>query len=402
MKFKSPILFLFAVLSLLSCEENKEQPYVILISIDGFRHDYAEKFQAVNLLQIAREGASATSLIPCYPSKTFPNHYSIITGLYPENHGIIDNYFYEPDRNDYYMSNQSAKVQDGSWYGGTPLWVLAKQQDLKTATYFWIGSEAEIKGHRPDYYKKFDSKIKSENITSQIISWLKLPQKDRPQLINAYYSLVDDAGHDFGTESPELADAILEMDQNIGKLRNEINQLDIPVNLVIVSDHGMTNTNFEEPIYYEDFIQLEHVNHIYRDALLMIYSADSNKVNRMYDTLKTNEKGRYSTYMKSEIPFEYHFQNNDRIGDMLLIANPPNIFSPRGQAIDKGTHGYDPRHGDMHGIFYAIGPNIRESSKINSFENIHIYPMISDLLNIPYDTTEIDGDYRVLEAVVIE
>lgn len=402
MKFKLRVLFLLAILAFASCEEEKDEPYVILISIDGFRHDYAEQFQAANLLQIAKEGTSAVSLIPCYPSKTFPNHYSIITGLYPENHGIVDNYFYDPNLSDYYMANQSEKVQDGSWYRGTPLWVLAKQQGLKTATYFWIGSEAKIKGHRPDYYKNFDSKIKSKEITSQIISWLKLPKEDRPQLINAYYSLVDNAGHKFGTESPELRNAVLEMDRNIGILRNAINQLDLPVNMIIVSDHGMTNTNFETPIYYEDFIQLENVNHIYRDALMMIYSTDSTEIDRMYDTLKTNENTRYNTYMKNNIPTEYHFQKNDRIGDILLVANPPNIFSLRSKVNGKGTHGYDPKHREMHGVFYAIGPNIKESSKVNSFENIHIYPMISDLLNISHDTLGIDGDYKILEEIVIE
>jgi predicted AlkP superfamily pyrophosphatase or phosphodiesterase len=389
-------------MSMFSCDASKEEPYVILLSIDGFRHDYAEKYQAINLQKIANQGTSATSLIPCYPSKTFPNHYAIVTGLYPENHGLVDNYFYDPNRTAFYLANQGENVQDGSWYGGTPLWVLAKQHGLKTAAYFWIGSEAEIKGLRPDDYKNYDYKIKSEDITSQIIDWLKLPKAKRPQLINAYYSIVDKAGHDFGTDSPELESAINEIDQNIGRLRNEIDKLDLPINLVIVSDHGMTNTHYENPIYYENIVDLAHVKHVYRDALLMIYSDDSTKVNQLYDTLKHNETGRYNTYLKREIPPAYHFQNNDRIGDILLVANPPNIFSPKGETNGKGTHGYDPKHKDMHGIFYAIGPNIRTESKINSFENIHLYPMISSLLKIPYDTMGIDGDYRILADVVIE
>ena len=402
MTLKTGILFFICSFCIISCNKEEKSSYVILISIDGFRHDYAEKYQATNLLEIIQEGSSTSSLIPCYPSKTFPNHYSIVTGMYPENHGIVGNYFYEPNRDDYYMANQSTKVQDGSWYGGKPLWALANQHEFKSATFFWVGSEAEINGSRPTYYKKYDSKITGDTIVNQIIDWLRLPKDDRPQLVNAYFSLVDKAGHDYGVDSPELKNAVLEMDQYIGKLREQISQLHIPVNLIIVSDHGMTNTNYEIPIYYEDFINLKNINHIYRDALIMIYSNDSFILNAMYDTLKLNERDLYTVYKKENIPAQYHFQNSERIGDLLLVANPPNIFSSKKNINGKGTHGYDPKYKDMHGVFFATGPNIKKALKINSFENIHIYPMVANLLNIPYDTLAIDGKHEVLQALVIE
>ncbi len=386
---------------MLSCNKEKEEPVVILISIDAFRHDYAEKYQAKNLLAIASEGTQASSLIPCYPSKTFPNHYSIVTGMYPENHGIIDSYFYDPSIDDYYASSQAPKVRDGKWYGGNPLWVLAGQQGIKTATYFWIGSEAEINGDRPTYYKNYDTKITGGEIVTQVISWLELPTDKRPRFVSAYFSLVDDTGHDYGLDSPELEDAVLQMDKYIGRLQNEITQLGISANLIIVSDHGMINVNLENPIYYKEILNLDSTNYIPRDSHLMIYDTDSTIINMMYDAFLSNENGRYTTYKRENIPNAYHFQNNDRIGDLLLVANPPYIFSRDGKVNGKGSHGYDPSYKDMHGIFYATGPNIKKELQINSFENIHIYPMIANLLNIRYDTVMIDGDHKVLEQIII-
>ena len=240
-------------LFLVSCKkENSTSPHVLLISIDGFRHDYAERYQATNLLEIASEGTQASSLIPCFPSKTFPNHYSIVTGMYPENHGIVDNYFYDPNLDDYFLANESDKVQNGDWYGGNPIWSLANQQGLKSATYFWIGSEAKINGSRPTYYKKYNPAVSGQEITTQILQWLQMPDNERPQLVAVYFSLVDVAGHDVSIDSPELKKAVLEIDNLIGELRNEIHKIDIPINLLLVSDHGMMNTNYENPIYYEN------------------------------------------------------------------------------------------------------------------------------------------------------
>ena len=403
MKFRLailPILSLFLVLS--ACTDQKEKSYVVLISIDGFRHDYAERYNAVNLLKIAQEGTSASSLIPCYPSKTFPNHYSIITGMYPENHGIVDNYFYDPKRNGYYMANQVETVKEGSWYGGTPLWSLANQQELKSATFFWIGSEAEINGHRPTYYKDYDPNLEEEETVNQITNWLKLPKEERPRFICAYFSLVDDAGHDYGVDSPELKEAVKKIDLNIGDLKTKLSELDLPINLVIVSDHGMTNTNYKEPIYFEDIINLSNIHHIYRDSHMMIYEPNDSLMNTMYDTLKSYENDRFITYKKEDIPSEYHYQINDRIGDLLLVANPPYIFSPKDEDNGKGTHGFDPIHEEMHGVFYAVGTDIKNNLKINSFKNIHIYPMIADILDLSYETLDIDGKHEVLKPILID
>jgi predicted AlkP superfamily pyrophosphatase or phosphodiesterase len=401
MRLKSKLLFVFAFICLLSCKESSEQSTVVLISIDGFRHDYAERYQATNLLEIADEGVQASSLIPCYPSKTFPNHYSIITGMYPENHGILDTYFFDRNRNEFF---QGGKVQDGSWYGGTPLWVLANQQGLKSASFLWLGSEADIKNSRPTYYKDWQiyQKSSGKDIVRQLVDWLKLPKQTRPQFLSAYFSMVDQAGHDFGVDSPELKKSVEEIDQTIGKLRLELKQLDFPVDLIIVSDHGMTNIDNKSIINVNDIYNFKDIYHIQRDTHMMVYLSDSLAVEEIYQSLNENQNNQFIAYKKNDIPESFHFHKNERVGDLLIVANPPFIFSTSDATNAKGTHGYDPKNEDMHGIFYAEGPNIKKGLRIKSFENIHIYPFIADILNLSYDDTAIDGDPNVLQELVLD
>src|ERR1700760_4614573 len=178
--------------------------YVVLVSIDGFRYDYARKYGATHLLAIAEKGASVPDgMLPSYPSLTFPNHYTIVTGLYPEHHGIVANNFYDPARKERYSYSDPATNSDGSWYGGEPLWVLAEKQGMRAACFFWPGSEAEIDAARPSYYLKFDDRFPDEKRIDQVVAWLRLPPEQRPHFITLYYSAVDRAGHQFGPNTPQ-------------------------------------------------------------------------------------------------------------------------------------------------------------------------------------------------------
>src|SRR5882757_8290676 len=187
----------------------QSKPYVVLVSLDGFRYDYARKYEAKHLLALGAEGAIAPEgMIPAYPSLTFPNHYSMVTGLYPEHHGIVANNFYDPARKQTYRLGVPATVTDGSWYGGTPIWVLAEQQGMRAACFFWPGSEAEIAGKRPSYYLKYDERIPDEKRVAQVLAWLRLPAEQRPHLITLYFSGVDHAGHEHGPDSEEVRAAV--------------------------------------------------------------------------------------------------------------------------------------------------------------------------------------------------
>ena len=215
--------------------------YVVLVSLDGFRYDYAKKYGAKNLLAMAARGASAPDgMIPSFPSVTFPNHYTIVTGLYPDHHGIVANTFYDPARKETYSLTNPKTTGDGSWYGGTPLWVLAEQQGMRAACFFWPTSDAEIQGKRPSYYlAAYDDKFPDEKRVEQVLAWLQLPPEKRPHFITLYFENTDDAGHTYGPDAPETAEAVRHVDEMIGKLSEGIAASGLPVDLIVVADHGM-------------------------------------------------------------------------------------------------------------------------------------------------------------------
>ena len=218
----------------------QKKHYLVLVSLDGFRYDYPQKYGAPHLLALGRAGASAPDgMLPAYPSLTFPNHFSIVTGLYPEHHGIVANTFYDPARRQTFSYKNDATNSDGTWYGGTPLWSLAEAQGMRAASFFWPGSEAEIAGHRPTFYLHFQDTFPDTGRIDQIIAWLRLPAAERPHFLTLYYSNVDHAGHTFGPDSDQTRDAVHHLDDMIGLLHKRLRKLHLPVDLVVIADHGM-------------------------------------------------------------------------------------------------------------------------------------------------------------------
>ncbi len=222
------------------------KPTVILISVDGFRYDYFEKYKPENLNNLARKGVRARWMIPAYPSLTFPNHYTVATGLYPENHGIVGNTIYDPEFDAIFALSKREEVQNGRWWGGEPIWVTAEKQGQRAAAFFFPGTEAEIAGKRPTFWKEFDDKFPNPERVDQILKWLDLPAAERPTFYTLYFSDVDHAGHDFSPDSPEVGKAINNVDDALGRLIDGLKARRIfgkNVNLIIVSDHGMAVMN---------------------------------------------------------------------------------------------------------------------------------------------------------------
>ena len=392
------ITFLLAALSLLA---QVDRPYVILVSVDGFRFDYPERYQAKNLLQMGREGVPAQALIPSYRTNTFPNHYSIATGLYPEHHGIVDNNFYDPKRNETYV-NRPEKSHDGTWYGGTPLWVLAEKQGVRAASEFYPMDEAEIQGTRPSYYGPYDEKLPDAQRVDVVLKWLRLPEGQRPHLILLYFSDTDDSGHNFGPVSKETAAAVSRVDEQLGRLREGIRASGLPVNLFVVADHGMLATG--SPVSLgkaADFAGLRAVPAF--GAQVMLYSPDKALVDRAYQQLH-NKDTRYRVFRRAETPAYLHYRDNDRIGDIIVMAATSSeigIEQPdRALVSNKGAHGYDPRRfPEMRGIFFAQGPQLKSGLKLAPFENVHIYPLIARILGLKI-TKPIDGRLSVLAGAL--
>jgi predicted AlkP superfamily pyrophosphatase or phosphodiesterase len=377
-----------------------DKPYVLLISIDGYRYDYSDKFGASNLAALGKQGVRAKALVPEFPTLTFPNHYSIVTGLYPEHHGIVENSFWDPEFQAMFKFTNPADAGDGRWWGGTPLWVLAEQQGMRTAAYFWVGSEASIQGIRPSYYYVYNSKTTMDTEIDQAVEWLNLPKAQRPHLILLYLSKVDHLGHLHGPEAPETKEAVKEVDAALGHLFQRVHDTGLPVNIVVVSDHGMAQVSREIRFTAEEF---DGAKFTAGTTQINVYSKDAAVIDKLYERFMHKDE-QLAVYRKPDIPSALHYRDNSRIGDLVLLAQSPvrlRYDAPGAKPSGKveGMHGYDVAHvPEMNGIFYAQGPAIQDNLVIEEFQNIHIYPFIARILGL--QTGKIDGDLQVLGRIL--
>ena len=383
--------------------EQQQKPYVILISGDGFRYDYAEKYQSKTLLELSGEGVRAESMIPSYPSLTFPNHYTIVTGLYPSHHGLVNNYFYDRDRNEFYSMRDPKTVRDGTWYGGTPLWVLAEQQKMLTASFYWVGSEANIKGLFPTYYYAYNEAIPIDRRIQIVIDWLQLPAERRPHLITFYFPEVDHAGHTYGPGAPQTMQAVRWLDSSIQKLTDAVKLTGLPVNFVFVSDHGMTKIDVDNTLGMPAAVDTNKYMIPRSFELVELYAKNKDDVQDTYNKLKQDEKN-FTAYMRENMPVKLHYNTSDdvmnRIGDIILVPRWPQVFSFSTRKPNPGAHGFDPSNvKDMLATFYAWGPAFKNNLQIPSFENVNVYPVITKILGLIY-TEKIDGTTELADKIL--
>jgi predicted AlkP superfamily pyrophosphatase or phosphodiesterase len=384
-------------------KEQEEKPYVILISADGFRYDYAEKYHAEHLLALANEGVKAASMIPCFPSVTFPNHYSMVTGLYPAHEGLVQNGFYDRDLKRFY-SYKGKTASEGIWYGGTPLWVLAEQQQMLSASFYWVGSEADIKGIYPTYYYKYNEKIAIHDRIQTVVNWLQLPAEKRPHLITFYFPQVDHEGHAHGPESKEVEKAVHLIDSSVYELNKAVAATGLKVNFVFVSDHGMTAPDIDHALPLPSAIDTTKYILSGDGMLVELYAKDPNTIQKTYEDLKKQADG-YDVYLRVNIPAHFHYAKSEdwhnRIGDILLIPKWPKVFNLYNRKMNIGWHGYDPSVvKDMGATFYAWGPAFKANTQIKAFPNIDIYPMITKILGLTY-TEKIDATKQLANEVLL-
>tara|TARA_Y100000996_G_scaffold331257_1_gene267513 strand:+ start:1055 stop:2299 length:1245 start_codon:yes stop_codon:yes gene_type:complete len=390
-----------------------EKEYVLLVSFDGFRYDYTNFADTPNFDKVKDRGVNAKSLIPVFPTLTFPNHYSIATGCYVDKHRIIGNKFYSKRLDKFYSMYDRSSVMDSSFYGAEPIWMTVEKNGLNSASYFWVGSEAI--GKTPSKYKVYDSSIPFTARIDSVISWFKLDSNQRPDLSLLYFSEPDHTGHMFGPESMEVYDMIIQSDQILGYLLEQLNTLDIKdqINLIILSDHGMSTVTQEKLIYLDDFIPSDMIEFQGGGAIGMI-----NQKEKEFSIKKPFKKNRYSlkeiykriefiefmdVYKTKNIPSKFHYLNEDS-PDFLLVAHNGWFITDKENSSKvgntlNGMHGYDPDFIETHGIFYAMGPSFKRGYSMNSFESIHVYPIICKILNIP-EYEYIDGDLTKVRALL--
>ena len=384
----------------------KEKPYLIFISTDGFRYDYAKKYHAENLLKYSNQGVSAKAMLPSFPSITFPNHWSLITGLYPSHHGLVDNFFYDYSRKEFYAMSKKENAEDGSWYGGIPLWSLAEKQGVVSASLQWVGSASEAGGIRPTYYYHYHEKFTPEEKINKVVNWLKLPEDVRPHFISLYFPEVDAAGHHYGPETDETKNAVKLVDNAIGNLVEKVNQLGLKnVNFIFVSDHGMIKIDKENPLSIPEMLLNKERFDIYNSqTLLRVVVKNPDEVKSAYRELKKSKTEDYQVFLTKKFPRKLHYGTKDdqysRIGQILLVPKAPKIFLEKGKSTSAGKHGYNPRKTpEMKAVFYAWGNVFRNQTEIDEFQNVSVYPLVAEILGLKI-SEPIDGKFSEVKKAL--
>ena len=391
------LLFLTTGSIFAQCDDDQ---IVVVLSLDGFRWDYSQKTATPTFNLMAKEGVKVESLIPCFPSKTFPNHFTMATGLYPANHGLVNNSFYDPALHESYAIVKKQARFNPDFYDGEPIWITAQKQGLHTASFYWVGADVAIQNMHPDYWKDYNGGIPLIQRIDTIIKWLEMPETQRPRLIMAYYHEPDGLGHAYGPDDARTLNMVHELDSLTGILYKRIKALPNAecINLIVLSDHGMGNITSEQNIALSDLIpeswnvRIEGGNPMYN-----IY-AEKPVVDSVYDRLKVVP--HMQVWKAGEVPAHLNYRDNPRIGDIVIVADSAwsiTRFPPK-KSFTGGTHGYDTRNKEMHTIFYAAGPAFKQGYVQPSFQNIHIYSLLAHLLGIvPVET---DGSLEQVKGML--
>ena len=384
----------------------RNQSTLILVSLDGWRWDYHTLAPTPALHALMARGVRADALTPVFPTKTFPNHYSIVTGLYTEHHGIVGNSMREPGTTlRFSLSNRDA-VGDGRWWQGEPIWATAQRQGRRATALFWPGSEAPIGGVRPDEWTPYDGSIPNHERVVRILRWLDLPPERRPAFITSYFSDADDAGHTYGPDSPEVRDAIVALDATIGELVRGIDARGLTdrVNLVLVSDHGMAPISPKQVIVLSDYVSPDEVELSELNPNLAIGPRPGGPLtlDALYARL-ARAHPRLRVYRRETAPERWRYRSSPRVPAVVGIADEGWSIAADaarvGQAAkDRGNHGFDANVRSMRGIFIAAGPAFRQGVAVPAFENVHVYNALASAIGIT--PAKNDGDPAVAEQLL--
>jgi predicted AlkP superfamily pyrophosphatase or phosphodiesterase len=399
----SVVALVLALALVSAAAQRAPSPILILVSFDGFRWDYLDRGETPNLKALAARGVRAEGLIPSFPAVTFPNHYTIVTGLYPEHHGIVANNMVDagwPEK--FTMSAKTAL--DQRWWGGEPIWVTARRQNLRSGAMFWPGSDVPIGGIYPNYWTAFDDNMPNVDRVNHALDQLALPEGERPSFLTVYFSEVDHAGHDYGPDSPEMAEALRHVDASLGLLETGINQLHLRdrTTLVVLSDHGMAPLGSARIIFLDDYLDLSRVVVEEWGEVVQLRPRTGS-----VDDISRAIKGKHpsmTVYTREEMPARFHYRDNPRIQPVLaLAAEGWEITShARWQAdLERhrkrgGAHGYDPALMSMHGLFVAAGPGVKRGVVAPEFENVHVYDFLCGILGL--SPAKNDGDPGITRA----
>jgi predicted AlkP superfamily pyrophosphatase or phosphodiesterase len=362
---------------------------LLLISIDAYRADYLDRGLSPTLQALAASGVRA-SMQPSFPSLTFPNHYTMVTGLVPDHHGIVANTMVDPELGRFTLSDRKAVGNEFWWDQATPIWETADAHGIRTATMFWPGSEAPIQGHHPDYWKPFDAKVTADQRVDQVLAWLDLPPDQRPGFITLYFNAVDTQGHEHGPDSPQVNQAIQDTDAAMKHLVDGLHQRGLydHMNIIVVADHGMASAPAENNVFIDKLISMKDVDTVTLGVLAGFNPKPKHDFNAVEEQLEQPQQHMHC-WDKTRIPKRLDYGSNARVPQLVCLADVGwRITTTEALAKHKGEshvgeHGYDNADPTMQAIFVAHGPAFQSGVRFHSFSNVDIYPLMAQLLGIP-------------------
>jgi predicted AlkP superfamily pyrophosphatase or phosphodiesterase len=385
--------------------EFESKPPIILISMDGFRWDYMDRTETPNMDYLASEGVRAEALIPVFPTFTFPNHLSIITGCYPENHGIISNTMWDPDFEEwYYIGEGAAPVREGKWYEAEPFWVTVEKAGLGSAIYHWPGSEAEIMGYRPSYYYIYDQATTNDEKIDQVLEWLDLPAGEKPSFIAMYFNEANYYGHRLGVAGEALDPIIQDLDENIGKLLAGLDQRNLlgEVTILVVADHGMVDIDDDKIMYLDDYNSFQILERYSLGSLVTLDPVEG-MLDWVYNELLTSPLNLHlQVYKKEDTPEHLRYRHHPRIPPIICLPDESCYVTTHQNGLGgyKATHGYDQNFSSMQAVFLASGPKLKKGITVPKFKNIHIYDLMAEILEIEGAVN--DGSLDSVRAMLID
>ncbi|EIM01317.1 phosphodiesterase [Rhodanobacter thiooxydans] len=382
---------------------------LLLISIDGYRPDYLQRGLSPALAMLAQGGVQAASMQPAFPSLTFPNHYTLVTGLTPDHHGVVNNSMFDPQLGKFSLSSKA--VSDGRWWAeGTPIWETANRHGVRTATMFWPGSEADIHGHHPDYWKPFDGSVTAGQRVDQVLAWLDLPPAERPGFLTLYFDEVDHAGHVYGPDTAQVNIALRDTDAALAQLVDGLKQRGLfdQINLIVLSDHGMAEVPEANSVMIDELVPLDRVQTVSM-GILAGFNPTSDSAEARADFAKVEQTleqphPHMQCWDKTRMPARLAYGRNPRVPQLLCLANvhwritTSDYAAKRKGRLSLGEHGYDNAEPLMQALFVAYGPAFRVDAKLPAFPNVDVYPLMTHLLGIPAAAN--DGDYEAVKGML--
>ena len=395
------ILFLFFLFTHLFYAQTGT-PYTIVISLDGFRHDYLFKGHSRVLDSLATAGVHASSFRPVFPSKTFPNHITILTGLYPINHGVVSNSMYNPENNKKYRMSDAEQVANPEWYKGEFFWETARKNGIITASYFWPGSFLSDESRRPNYSIVYDHYLPYHKRVEGIITWLTLPEEQRPHFLTLYFDATDTYGHDHGPLSDSLFFAVKMVDTEVERLINQLRSINLAdsINIIVLSDHGMTPINKSREVSIKPLLDRFKAK-AYDTGIFSWIDCEDAKVDSIQYALREFSSD-IEVFKPSEMPSYWHYNTHPFFKKLFVLAKPGAelITSNRKMEYEnRGNHGYDNYNLDMHGIFIASGPLFWSNYKTGTLNNIDVYPLLCRIYGITPDH-KVDGTLDNIEFIL--